>query len=181
MLGGMSHYAVSAIGRDRPGIVAAISRVLLDLKGNVEDSQMSILRGHFAVMLIVALPGRADPRDLERRLVRVREELGLEAIAVSRVDELSEAGPQPSHVLSVYGADHPGIVHAVSSALAEREISITDLETRLTGSPDAPVYVMLMEIAAAGADPGELESALREIGGREGLEVSLRELVAEAL
>jgi hypothetical protein len=40
---------------------------------------------------------------------------------------------------------------------------------------------MLMEIAAAGADPGELESALREIGGREGLEVSLRELAAEAL
>ena len=60
MLGGMSLFAVSAIGRDRPGIVAAVSRVLLDLEGNVEDSQMSILRGHFAVMLIVALPSGVD-------------------------------------------------------------------------------------------------------------------------
>jgi hypothetical protein len=39
MLGAVSSFAVSAIGRDRPGIVAAISRELL---GKIEDSQMSI-------------------------------------------------------------------------------------------------------------------------------------------
>jgi glycine cleavage system transcriptional repressor len=177
----MSHFAVSAIGRDRPGIVAAISRVLLDLKGNVEDSQMSILRGHFAVMLVVALPEGAERAELERRLDAVREQLGLEAIVVSELDELEPAGPRPTHVLSVYGADHPGIVHAVSAALAERRISITDLETRLTGDPGSPLYVMLMEVAAGEADPGELEGALSAIGEREGLEVSLRELQGEAL
>ena len=37
-------FAVTAIGRDRPGIVAAISEALLELKGTIEDSQMSILR-----------------------------------------------------------------------------------------------------------------------------------------
>ena len=52
----MPEFAVTAIGRDRPGIVAAISAALLELDGNIEDSQMSILRGHFAVMLIVKLP-----------------------------------------------------------------------------------------------------------------------------
>ena len=56
MLRAMPEFAVTAIGRDRPGIVAAISGALLELEGNVEDSQMSILRGHFAVMLIVRLP-----------------------------------------------------------------------------------------------------------------------------
>ena len=122
MLGTMKLYALSAIGRDRPGIVAAITRVLLDLEGNVEDSQMSILRGHFAVMLIVALPESVAAEELERRVGEVRDELGLEAIAVSPVDELAAAGPVASHVLSVYGADHPGIVHAVSSALAERGV-----------------------------------------------------------
>ncbi len=40
----MSDYAVTAIGRDRSGIVAALSRALLELHGNIEDSQMSILR-----------------------------------------------------------------------------------------------------------------------------------------
>lgn len=181
MLGRMSLFALSAIGRDRPGIVAAISRVLLELEGNVEDSQMSILRGHFAVMLIVALPEGASSEELERRLAQVRDELSLEAIAVSPVDELGDAGPRPTHVLTVYGADHPGIVHAVSTALAERDVSITGLETRLGGAGDSPIYVMLMEIAAGEADPDELAAALGEIGEREGLDVSLREQAAEAL
>jgi glycine cleavage system transcriptional repressor len=181
MLGVMSLFALSAIGRDRPGIVAAISRVLLELEGNVEDSQMSILRGHFAVMLIVALPERASSEELQQRLGEVKEELSLEAIAVSPVDELADTGPRATHVLTVYGADHPGIVHAVSATLAERGVSITGLETRLGGSDASPIYVMLMEIAAGDADAEELGAALREIGEREGLDVSLREQVAEAL
>ena len=180
MLGAMRLFALSAVGRDRPGIVAAISRVLLDLRGNVEDSQMSILRGHFAVMLIVALPEAVEPAEIERRLEAVRAELGLEAVAVSPVDEL-DAGPRPTHVLSVYGADHPGIVHAVSSELAERGVSITGLETRLGGGGEEPLYVMLMEIAAGEADAGELRAAIEAIGEREGLDVSLRELAADAL
>ena len=48
------NLAVTAIGRDRPGIVAAITSALLEAGGNVDDSQMSILHGHFAVMLIVS-------------------------------------------------------------------------------------------------------------------------------
>jgi glycine cleavage system transcriptional repressor len=176
----VSSFAVSAIGRDRPGIVAAISRELLELQGNIEDSQMSILRGHFAVMLIVSVPDEASETELERRMEQVREELELEAVAVSAVEDLP-AGVGPTHVLSVYGADRPGIVHAVSSALAERGISITDLETRVAGAAESPVYVMLMEVAAGDADPDELEATLREIGEREGLDISLRELSADAL
>src|SRR6266481_3460631 len=50
------HVAVTAVGADRPGIVAAVSRVLYDIGGNIEDSRMAILGGHFAMVLIVALP-----------------------------------------------------------------------------------------------------------------------------
>ena len=53
-------FAVTAIGRDRPGIVAAISGVFAELGANIEDARMAILRGNFAVMLIAALPEGAD-------------------------------------------------------------------------------------------------------------------------
>ena len=56
----MEHLALSAIGRDRPGIVAAVTRVLLDHGVNVEDSQMTILRGHFTMTLILGVPDEAD-------------------------------------------------------------------------------------------------------------------------
>jgi glycine cleavage system transcriptional repressor len=177
----MPEFAVTAIGRDRPGIVAAISQALLELEGNIEDSQMSILRGHFAVMLIVRLPDGVDAGALEGRLEEVRGRLDLEAIAVNRVDDLGGTPIHPSHVLTVYGADHPGIVHAVSSALAERGVNISGLETRLAGAGDSPLYVMTIEVAMRNASESEVEAALTEVASEGGLEVSIRPLAAEAL
>jgi glycine cleavage system transcriptional repressor len=181
MLRPVPEFAVTAVGRDRPGIVAAISGALLELEGNIEDSQMSILRGHFAVMLIAQLPDGADADDLDDRLERVRQELELEAIAVNRVDDLGAAAARPSHVITVYGADHLGIVHAVSTALAERGVNITGLETRLAGAADSPLYVMIIEVAIPEESDGELESVLSDVGDRTNVEVSLRPLAAEAL
>ena len=121
-------YAVSAIGRDRPGIVAGISGVLLELDGNVDDSQMSILHGHFAVMLVVSVPDSVPRQRLAQRLEEVGRGLGMSSVVVSELDRLSPVST-PSHVLSVYGADHPGIVHAVAEALAEHGANITDMRT----------------------------------------------------
>jgi glycine cleavage system transcriptional repressor len=177
----MPEFAVTAIGRDRPGIVAAISGALLELEGNIEDSQMSILRGHFAVMLIVNLPEAVDAGELQDRVERVRADLELEAIAVNRVDELRAARARPSHVITVYGADHPGIVHAVSAALAEREVNITGLETRLAGAADSPLYVMILEVAMGEAPEAGVEAALRDVAADAKVEVSVRPLEAEAL
>ena len=172
------NYAVSAIGRDRPGIVAAISRVLFELGGNIDDSQMSILHGHFAVMLIVSVPEEVAREQLAGQLDEVRAQLELEGMAVSELDELA-AGSAPTHVLTVYGADHPGIVHAVSSTLAEHGVNITDLRTKRTGAQE-PVYVMVMEIAVPGEEQ-PLEQALQQVGETARVDVSLRELSSEAL
>ncbi len=83
-------------------------------------------------------------------------------------------------MLSVYGADHPGIVHTVSEALADRGANITDVQTKLTGVGESPVYVMLIEIAVSG-DVEQLRDVLSAVGEAAGLDVSLRELGAEAL
>jgi glycine cleavage system transcriptional repressor len=174
-------FAVTAVGRDRPGIVAALSGALLELGGNIEDSQMSILRGHFAVMLVVEVPGSVDEAELRRRLEPVGSELGLEAIAVNGIDDLGGPPASPSHVVSVYGADHPGIVHAVASALSGQKVNITDLETRLAGAADSPLYVMIIEVALGEAAEADVQAALSEVAGEAGVEVSLRPLGAEAL
>lgn len=176
----MPEFAVTAIGRDQPGIVAAITGALLELDGNVADSQMSILGGHFAVMLLVTVPAETSQAGLEESLANVRADLSLDAVAVAAVGKGAPA-VVPTHVLSVYGADHPGIVHAVSSALAGLGVNITDLETKLTGSAQSPVYVMVLEVALAGVLAADVEAALRQVGGDSKVEVSLRELDTETL
>lgn len=142
---------------------------------------MSILRGHFAVMLIVSMPDGVDADRLRGKLEPIVADLGLEAVAINPVAEVDPAAAAATHVLTVYGADHPGIVHAVATALADRGVNVTDLETRLTGEAGAPLYVMLIEISVPAGDEVEVETALRAVGERAEVEVSLRPLEAEAL
>jgi glycine cleavage system transcriptional repressor len=173
-------FAVTAIGQDRPGIVAAVSGALLELDGNVEDSQMSILRGHFAVMLLVSVPEDVEQQQLADRLGEVRDELALEAVTVSPVGVGAEP-VTPSHVVNVNGADSKGIVHSVSAALAGLGVDITDMETKLTGTPEEPVYVMQLKIALGGATAAEVSEALARTSETLGVGITLRELDAGAL
>jgi glycine cleavage system transcriptional repressor len=178
----MRHYALIAVGRDRPGIVAGITAVLLAHEVNVEDSQMTILRGHFTMMLIVAAGDDVNEDELADDLRAVGEELDLELLTIAGVDELADdAEPEPSHIVSVYGVDHPGIVHAVSSALAERGITITDLTTRLVGEDDEPLYALMMEVAIPGDAVQDVTDALGDAGAGQGVEVTVRRLEVDAL
>ena len=57
----MTLLAVTVIGHDRPGIIAEATGLLAALGANLEDSSMTRLRGHFAMVLVAsadAAPGR---------------------------------------------------------------------------------------------------------------------------
>jgi glycine cleavage system transcriptional repressor len=180
----MRHFALAAVGRDRPGIVAAVTEVLLGHSLNIEDSQATILRGHFTMMLVVATPDEVDEAALRDDLDGVRGRLELEALVLSELAELDPAAKaEPSHIVTLYGADHPGIVHAATAALSERDIDVTDMTTRLAGDgQDEPLYALMMEVALpAGAEAEELGEALRKVGSDQGVEVSLRPLDTDAL
>jgi glycine cleavage system transcriptional repressor len=176
----MRHFALSAVGRDRPGIVAAMSEVLLRHSGNIEDSQMSILRGHFAMMLVVAVPEDADAAVLRDELSAAARSLELEAVALSPLEEVDPAAePQPSHVVTVYGVDHPGIVHAVTAALAERGVDITDLTTRVVGEDVEPIYALMMEVAVPAGE--DVDAVLESVAADQRLDATVRPIDDEAL
>jgi glycine cleavage system transcriptional repressor len=180
----MRHFALSGVGRDRPGIVAAVTEVLLRHALNIEDSQATILRGHFTMMLVVAVPDDADTDGLRSDLDAVRDQLGLEALALSELAELDPASEAaPSHIVTLYGADHPGIVHAATAALAERDVDVTDMTTKLAGEGQGePLYALMMEVALPdGADAEDLGAALERVAGEQGVEVSLRALEQDTL
>jgi glycine cleavage system transcriptional repressor len=179
----MRHLALSAIGRDRPGIVAAVSKVLLDFEGNVEDSTMAILRGHFTMMLIVSVPDPSDLESLRRGLDVVRDRLSLEAVALNEVAEVPDQTAVASHVLSVYGVDHPGILHAVASALAAEQVDIVDLTTRVLDEEGrVPLYTMILEVAVPErVDLDALENKLGRVCRDQNVDFSFGELERDIL
>ena len=182
----MIHVALAALGRDRPGIVAEVTGVLVEHAANVEDSRMAILRGEFAMVLVVSVPEGTDLDALRLALEGARDRLGLEALTLTEIADGGAKRPaagQATHLVSVYGADHPGIVHGVASTLAEHEVNITDLTTRLVDEPrgDA-LYAMALEVALPEAVDAEvLERALRAVAREQGVELSFRALEQDPL
>jgi glycine cleavage system transcriptional repressor len=168
----MARFAVSVFGRDRPGIVAAVTRVLADAGGNLEDTSMTILRGHFAMMLVVTGPAGSGAGELEARLDPVAERLDLQ-ISVRPVtdDVTAAAGGGARYAAAVYGADRPGLVARVSEVLAALQVNIVDLQTRVVGDPD-PVYAMHFELEVPAGRAAQVEADLRAVAGELGVEVS---------
>ncbi len=176
----MGHFAITAIGKDRPGIVAGLTGALRDLGGNLEDVSSTILRGHFAMMLVVDAKPDANVERLHATLSAAGDRLGVD-VTVSDVEVGTPDRPAATHVLSVYGADHPGIVAAFAGLLAERGANITDLSCRLT-SGDAPVYVMLAEIAVPeGVDAEALTTELGRLAGEVGVDATFAPIEVETL
>ncbi|MGA9761550.1 MAG: ACT domain-containing protein [Gaiellaceae bacterium] len=178
----MASYALSAIGRDRPGIVAEVTGTLLRHGVNMADSQMAILGGHFAMMIVLVASKETDLEALRSDLEHSRAKLELEAVSLSEIDESQARIDEPSHVITLYGADHPGIVNAVTAALAERGVNITDLDTHLVGEETASTYMMILEVSVPENLTGRgLETSLREVAREQKLELSVRLLDQIAL
>jgi len=178
----MAHFAVSAVGADRPGIVAAVTAVFLEHGCNLEDSSMSILRGHFAMMLLVNAPDGVTEEQLEAALTDPAARFDL-VVAVRRIDDrvpTSPAGEQWN--LAVYGADRPGIVHRITQLLADNDINIVDLTTHVIGEPDQPVYAMLVDLTLPpGADAELLTRRLTHLADDLGVDCSLHRVEADVL
>ena len=176
----MGHFAVTAIGKDRPGIVAGLTGALRDLGGNLEDVSSTILRGHFSMMLVVDAPQEANAEHLRARLAASAEPLGVR-VTVSDVEAGTPERPKATHVLSVYGSDRPGIVARFAEALAQREANITDLSCRLTAG-DEPIYVLIAEVALPSAvEEEELRRVIEDAAAEAGVDATFASIEVETL
>lgn len=176
----MAHFAVTAIGADRPGIVAAVTEALRDAGGNLEDVSSTILRGHFTMMLVVNAPEDADATAIERGLVEATKPLGV-TVTFRDVEAGTPERPAATHGLTVYGSDRPGIVAGMARLMSEREVNITDLSCRLTAG-DRPVYAMSAELALPeGLDPDALARDIGATARDLGVDATFHEIESETL
>ena len=124
----MTSLAITVVGHDRPGIIAQAAEVLSHCGMNLEDSSMTLLRGHFAMTLICA--GDADSAEVEAALEPLVN--GSLDVTVREVPEEPDLLPLgSSYLVTVHGADRLGIVARLAGVIAEAGGNITDLSTRL--------------------------------------------------
>jgi len=164
----MTSLAITVVGHDRPGIIAQAAKVLSQCGMNLEDSSMTLLRGHFAMTLICA--GEADADQVEAALQPLVK--GSLDVTVREVPEEPDLPPLGStYLVTVHGADRLGIVARLASVIAQAGGNITDLTTRLSGT----LYVLLAEVdLPRSADVATLQAQLREVSSELGVDTSMR-------
>jgi glycine cleavage system transcriptional repressor len=171
----MTSLAITLVGHDRPGIIAQAADVLSRCGMNLEDSSMTLLRGHFAMTLICA--GEADAAQIESALAPMKD--GSLDVTVREVPEEPDLPPLGStYLVTVHGADRLGIVARLAGVIAQAGGNITDLTTRLAGN----LYVLVAEVdIPRSTDVEALQARLAEVSAELGVDCTMRLLENDQL
>ena len=176
----MSWFALALVGPDRPGIVAGATAALAELKCSLEDVSTTILRGHFAMVMVLTAPSTASAPTL-----RAAVERRLQGIGVNVEVWPADAAPAPvaaTHVLTAHGEDRIGIVAGLSGVLAEAGANICEMACLVDDAGDLRSYVVALEVAVpAGVDPDELSERLQATATSLGLKLSIAAVQEEVL
>jgi glycine cleavage system regulatory protein len=124
---------LTVMGADRPGLVAQLAAAVADHGGNWVESRLVRLGGQFAGVLRVEVSS-ADVEGLSNA-VRDLEKAGLGSLW--KVEEASAAASIRPHLvrMELIGTDRPGILKAISSALARHSVNIEELTTERRSAP----------------------------------------------
>lgn len=163
---------VSVVGPDKPGIVRKVSDCAQTAAVNWADSHMTSVAGQFAGMVHL----QVSPDDAETVMAALRklEDDGLQ-ITIAR----SDARPVPAGRrlvrLELAGPDRPGIVRRLSTALAERGVSIENLDTEIVGKDNEPhVFKVHAQLVVPTALADEvLRSTLESVGNELMVDIAL--------
>jgi glycine cleavage system transcriptional repressor len=140
-------FALSAIGRDRPGIVADLAELIYECDCNLEDSSMTILGSEFAVLLLLTGEGQDVEAHLSSACKRLEWEKRL-TVFFRPLDGEPLAFAVSHHArsfeLQAVGVDKAGIVARIARCLAHHTVNITHMSTASRPEPGTgtPIYHM---------------------------------------
>ncbi len=176
---------INVTGEDRPGITAALTRVLARFHVPVLDIGQSTIHNALALGLLVELPREGGDQGVFRELLFCAHGMGLD-IRFTPVEPddyegwVCEQG-QPRHILTLLGreidAEH---IAQVSATVAGRGLNV-DRITRLTGRLSRrrdrarPLACVELSVRGTVADLTELHGALLALGRVMDVDVSVQE------
>jgi glycine cleavage system regulatory protein len=111
--------------------VETIARAVADHGGNWMESRMCRLGGEFAGILRIELPA-----DKKAALVAALQKLQTNGLQIVVRDETSVSAPTGRQTtLEIIGADRPGIVREITSALAKAGVNVEEFSSEVSSAP----------------------------------------------
>lgn len=170
-------YIMTAFGKDRPGIVADVTRILFENGCNLEENSMSMLADEFTLNLLFStLHNNIEDRlrDQCQQLEKDKEITAFIRPLQSRRDV--QSGGVHNSILHVEGLDQAGIVYKISQFLADNRLNIADLHSTVELSPESGTALYIMDIHIQipyGSDMEAIESGLSDVADDLHVEISI--------
>ncbi len=127
-----TQLVLTFLGRDKPGLVNAISEKIAAHGGTWLESRLAHLAGEFAGIVLVGAP--------EPNIAELTASLGdLEAsglqVSVKRSESAAAETNYTSLTLALFGNERPGIVRDVTQALTGLGVNIEEFSSSLESAP----------------------------------------------
>ena len=144
----MSKAILSIVGQDRPGIVAAVSKVLFEQNCNIENVSQTTLQFVFAGIFIVSMPGDLPAESLHKNLNAEMAPLGLE-VHITMLEPAADPvlpSQGEAYIITTKGPDRKGLVAGISEVIARFEGNITNLQAVFKGGDNPGDNIMIYEV-----------------------------------
>ena len=161
------------MAEDRPGIVAAVSKIVAQLNGNIDACSQTVLHGYFTLIMVVSFDAEQDTEQLRQQVAAAPAKDGnFRVMAMPFMPPLKAVREDyDSFVITAFGPDREGIVGRFSRVLADKGINIVDLFGDRRG--DRFVLIGQLEVPKKW-DITMLQTDLEQIGRESGYAVRLQ-------
>lgn len=165
-------YVISAVGKDQPGLVHSVAKVLGAMQINIVDMEARAVRGHFMMFLVVDLnTSKYEFSELSQRLESTREHFNL-GLHIKPYEAGRRNPDKEMVVITVMGADRPGIVAGLTNLLSAHGLNIESMKMIARGD----YIAMETDVDVSDMDSSvNLRQELRKFADYTCLDVSLRD------
>jgi glycine cleavage system transcriptional repressor len=170
-------FIMTAIGPDRPGFVADVTQLIYEHGCNLEDSTMTKLEDEFAMIFSFTSQQADVEEQLAKACRRLEREKRISAFLRSvPPHDLQTRRNVFTGMLTVEGVDHVGIVYRVSRYLADHQINIRDVQSKVSFSPGSGTCVFKVDMhleIPAGTNMAILRDGLQQVGNELQVDISM--------
>lgn len=167
-------FVISVMSKDRPGIIADITGVILSQGGDLADLNQSVLGGYFTMLLISEFDDEVTPEDIYAGFSHIDSETKIEA-SIMEMDVNLEIQrthlPMETFIVTTQAKNRKGLVNVMGRFFYDNNINILDLVT----TREAEKYTMIFQVDLTSLASMEVfRQELEELGSKEEITVVLQ-------
>ncbi len=171
------NLAVSFLGRDCPGVVAAIASLMEDAHCNILAVSQTILEGEFAAIFTVQAKESLSSEALHVHLQQglLQKQVDLSVIVRPAIEKAwGESLECEAFVITANGPNGPGLIAALSNVFARHNVNIENLKAITDADREGHALFVFEVMIPRHLDMRTLRRELREQGQRLSLQMSLQ-------